>query len=179
MRTIHDHRSGTAINLVARLILGLSAAWVVVVPLSNGAMAQTTRTNPSAGSTTSTIPSSSSTSPNTPCSSFNPTSPCYSGKLPRNPCYSAVAPDQPCSTTTTPQTPTSPPPLRAATKPTVSTDKVHALTRDQAITQIEAQGFTKVTGLERDSQGVWRGKAEKDGIVSNVTLDRDGNVSSD
>jgi hypothetical protein len=141
-----------------------------------GAFAQTTRTNPSAASTTATIPSGSSTSANAPCSSFNPTSPCYSARIPRNPCYSAAAPDQPCSTTTTPNPQAPPAPLPLATKAFPA--KGHAFTQDQAKAQIEAQGYSNVTGLRRDAKGIWEGKAEKNGLVGNVILDRDGNVAA-
>jgi hypothetical protein len=139
------------------------------------AFAQTTRTNPSAASTTATIPSSSSTSSNTPCNSFNPTSPCFSARIPRNPCYSAVAPDQPCSTTTTPNPQTSPTPLPLAPK---AAPKGNAFTQDQAKAQIEAQGYSNVSGLRRDAKGIWQGKAEKDGLVGHVLLDQDGNVTA-
>jgi hypothetical protein len=59
-------------------------------------------------------------------------------------------------------------------RPTVG----HAFTQDQAKAQIEAQGYSKVSGLRRDALGVWRGTAEKDGTVGNVTLDGKGNVTA-
>jgi hypothetical protein len=157
---------------------GVCALIATVCLLSEGAFAQTTRTNPSAASTTPTVPSSSSTSPNAPCNSFNPTSPCYSGRSPRNPCYSAVTPNQPCSTTTTPNPQPSPTPSPTAAK-TPPPAALRAQTQDQAKAQIEAKGYSKVSGLRRDIEGVWRGKAEKDGLVRNVTLDREGNVNAD
>jgi hypothetical protein len=140
------------------------------------AFAQTTRTNPSAGSTTSTLPSISSTSPNSPCASTNPTSPCYSAKSPRNPCFDAAAPGKPCSTTTTPNNLNSPapPPLAVAT-PTA----VRAVTEDQARAQIEANGYSSVSGLRKNTEGIWRGKATKDGLQVNVTLDTKGNVTAE
>lgn len=145
--------------------------------LSGDALAQTTRTNPSAASTSPTIQSSSSTSPNAPCNSFNPTSPCYAGHIPRNPCYSATAPDQPCSTTTTPNSQASPTPPASASKASPSASLSY-LTQDQAKAKIEAEGYSKVSGLRRDTEGIWRGKAEKDGLILNVTLDREGTVTA-
>ena len=141
------------------------------------AFAQTTRTNRSAASTTSTIPSSSSTSPNSPCASTNPTSPCYAAKSPRNPCFDAAAPGKPCSTTTTPNSQNSPvpPPSAAATPPSV----VRAVTEDQARAQIEANGYSSVSGLRKDVEGNWRGKAAKDGLQVNVTLDTKGKVTAE
>jgi hypothetical protein len=143
--------------------------------ISGGAIGQTTRTNRSAASTSPTIPSSSSTSANSPCNSSNPTSPCYSAKAPRDPCYSAVAPNQPCSTTTTPYAPTPSPPKPAAAPEAA----VHAFTEDQARAQIEAKGYSRISRLRKDAEGYWRGKAEKDGVPVNVTLNADGNVTAD
>lgn len=156
---------------------GLCTIIATVCLLTEGTFAQTTRTNPSAASTSATIPSSSSTSPNAPCNSFNPTSPCYSGRVPRNPCYSAAAPDQPCSTTTTPNSqilPTLPPTASKSPPPA----NLPAQTQDQAKAQIEAKGYSRVSDLRRGLEGVWRGKAEKDGVVRSVTLDRAGNVTA-
>jgi hypothetical protein len=153
----------------------LTAA-VALCMISGCAFGQTTRTSPSASSTTKSIPSSSSTSPNSPCSLTNPTSPCYSANAPRNPCFNALAPNEPCSTTTTPNPLTSPAPsLPAATAPQAT---VHALTADQAKSQIEAAGYSRVTGLQKDGKGIWRGKAVKDDSPVNVTLDAAGNVTS-
>lgn len=171
--------------------LPLYALVLLTVYLIPSAFGQTTRTGPSASSTTPTIPFSSSTGPNAPCGPFNPTSPCYSARTPRNPCYSAVAPNQPCSTTTTPYhqaspttTPQAPRTTSPQVLPTTSPLKpkrppavVHALTQDQAKAQIEAKGYSNVSGLRRDREGNWHGKAEKDGQLRSVTLDRDGNVA--
>jgi hypothetical protein len=140
------------------------------------AFAQTTRTNPSAGSTTSTLPSISATSPNSPCASTNPTSPCFSAKSPRNPCFDAAAPGKPCSTTTTPSTLNSPaPPPSAVATPSV----VRAITEDQARAQIEADGYSSVSGLRKNAEGIWRAKATKDGLQVNVTLDTKGKVTAE
>jgi hypothetical protein len=140
------------------------------------AVAQTTRTSPSASSTTSSIPSSSSTSANSPCSRTNPSSPCYSANAPRDPCYSALAPDQPCSTTVTPNSAATeaPPAVTFTTSPTSD----RAFTADQAKAQIEAQGYSEVSGLKKDSRGVWRGKAVKDGSRENMTLHVNGSVTA-
>src|ERR1700676_4763979 len=143
------------------------AATTALSLISGAAFGQTTRTNPSAASTSPTIPSS-STSPNSPCSSTNPTSPCYSANAPRNPCYNAAAPNEPCSTTTTPNSRTSP---ATAPTPTITPQAtVRAFTKDQAKSQIEAKGYSNVSGLQKDAEGIWRGKAEKDGLSTNVTL---------
>jgi hypothetical protein len=153
------------------------AAAVALCMISGCAFGQTTRTSPSASSTTKSIPSSSSTSPNSPCDSTNPTSPCYSANAPRNPCFNALAPNEPCSTTTTPNPPTAPPqsaPAAAITSQAIS----RAFTADQAKSQIEADGYSKVSGLKKDDKGIWQGKAVKDGLPVNVTLDTAGKVTA-
>jgi hypothetical protein len=148
------------------------AATAVLSLISGYAFGQTTRTNPSASSTSPTISSSSSTSPNSPCSYANPTSPCYSAKAPRNPCYDAAAPNEPCSAGTAPYSQTSPPGAKTPQR------AVRAFTEDQAKSQIEAKGYSSISGLRKDAEGVWRGKAEKDGLPVNVTLDGNGDVTA-
>ncbi len=155
-----------------RAILAATAALSLI---SGCAFGQTTPTNPSSSSTIPTIPSSSSTSPNSPCSPTNPTSPCYGAQAPRHPCYNAAAPNEPCSTTTTPNSQASPAPPAATTTPQIT---FRAFTEDQAKAQIEAKGYSNVAGLRKDAKGIWRGKAEKDGLPVNVTLDVSGDVTA-
>ncbi len=52
----------------------------------------------------------------------------------------------------------------------------NSFTETQAAKRIGDAGFGKVTGLKKDDQGVWRGKAEKDGKSVEVGLDYRGNV---
>jgi opacity protein-like surface antigen len=52
----------------------------------------------------------------------------------------------------------------------------NSFTEGQAKSRIEANGFTNVTELRKDDQGVWRAKATKDGRSVNVSLDFQGNV---
>jgi hypothetical protein len=54
----------------------------------------------------------------------------------------------------------------------------NSFTHSQAARRIAAAGFTKVSGLTKDSQGIWRGKAEKDGAPTSVSLDYQGNVTA-
>jgi len=49
-------------------------------------------------------------------------------------------------------------------------------TEGQAKSRIESSGFANVSGLKKDDQGVWRGKAQKDGKSVDVSLDFQGNV---
>lgn len=163
-------------------IRAIFVAAAALSSISCYAYGQTTPTSSSATSTSKSTPSSSPTSPNSPCDSSNPTSPCYSAGAPRNPCYDAAAPNRPCSTTTAPYARTSPtPPPTPPPTPTVATTKQNpgrAFTEDQAKSHIEAKGYSSVSRLQKDANGVWRGKAEKDGLSANVTLDVKGNVSA-
>lgn len=157
--------------VIATAALSLTSGW---------ASAQTTRTSPSASSTFKSIPFSSSTSPNSPCNPTNPTSPCYSANAPREPCYSAVTPDQPCSTTTTPPPQTLPaaPAASPPASPNLQSSTGSIFTADQAKSKIEAAGYSNVSGLRKDSKGVWQGKAVKDDLTVDITLDKAGNVTT-
>jgi hypothetical protein len=52
----------------------------------------------------------------------------------------------------------------------------NSFTEGQAKSRIETGGYTNVTGLNKDEQGVWRAKATKDGKSVDVSLDFQGNV---
>src|SRR5258707_9535776 len=52
----------------------------------------------------------------------------------------------------------------------------NSFTEGQAKSRIESNGFSNVSGLRKDDQGVWRGTATKDGRQGNVSLDFQGNV---
>jgi hypothetical protein len=52
----------------------------------------------------------------------------------------------------------------------------NSFTMDEAKSHIEARGFTQVTALKKDADGIWRGKAMKNGASVPVSLDYQGNV---
>ncbi len=52
----------------------------------------------------------------------------------------------------------------------------NSFTAGQARARIQHDGFTQVSGLRKDRQGIWRGKAMKDGESVNVSLDYQGKV---
>src|SRR5688572_677958 len=52
----------------------------------------------------------------------------------------------------------------------------NSFTEGQAKSRIETNGFSNVSGLAKDSQGVWRGKASKGGQQVDVSVDFQGNV---
>jgi len=64
-------------------------------------------------------------------------------------------------------------PARQATQPV----KGHnSFTMGEARKRIEKQGFTNVTGLAKDKDGIWRGQAMQNGQQVAVALDYEGNV---
>lgn len=54
----------------------------------------------------------------------------------------------------------------------------NSFTEGQAKSKIEEAGYTNVTSLKKDDNGVWRGKASKGGASTDVSLDFQGNVNS-
>ncbi|HEV7583791.1 MAG TPA: hypothetical protein VGO77_25945 [Mycobacterium sp.] len=53
----------------------------------------------------------------------------------------------------------------------------NSFTEAQAKGRIEAAGYNDVSGLMKDKDGVWRGKASKGGTAHTVSLDYQGNVT--
>lgn len=53
----------------------------------------------------------------------------------------------------------------------------NSFTEDQAKERIAAAGFTAVSALKKDDNGVWRGTATKAGAQSAVSVDFQGNVN--
>ena len=76
-------------------------------------------------------------------------------------------------------------PTTSQTTPAVKTEQnpgapvagKNSFTEAQAKARIEEAGYTDVTGLKLDDQGVWRASATKDGKRANVSLDFQGNVT--
>ena len=53
----------------------------------------------------------------------------------------------------------------------------NSFTMGQAAARIQKQGFTSVTGLRKDDQGVWHGRAMRNGHPASVSLDYRGKVA--
>ena len=53
----------------------------------------------------------------------------------------------------------------------------NSFTESQARAKIEAKGYTRVAGLKKDENGVWRGRAMKGGTTGPVSVDYQGNVN--
>jgi hypothetical protein len=62
---------------------------------------------------------------------------------------------------------------RQATAPVAGRN---SFTEGEAKSRIEKMGFSDVSKLQKDDQGVWRGRAIKDGKTVDVSLDYQGNV---
>ncbi len=54
----------------------------------------------------------------------------------------------------------------------------NSFTMGEARSRIASNGFTNVTDLAKDTDGVWRGHADKDGTNAAVWLDYKGNVGT-
>ncbi len=66
----------------------------------------------------------------------------------------------------------------SAPNPGAPVSGANSFTEGQAKSRIEANGYANVSGLRKDDQGVWRGKAMKDGKSVNVSIDFQGNVTA-
>ena len=53
----------------------------------------------------------------------------------------------------------------------------NSFTEGQAKSRIEAAGYSNISNLQKDNDGIWRGKAEKAGTQTEVSLDFQGNVN--
>lgn len=52
----------------------------------------------------------------------------------------------------------------------------NSFTEGQAKSRIEGKGYTNISGLKKDANGVWRGKATKGGKQVDVSVDFKGDV---
>ena len=77
-------------------------------------------------------------------------------------------PDPSTPAVTTPNTPTPAAPAAGA----------NSFTENQAKSRIESNGYTGVSALAKDKDGVWRGKGMKAGASHDVALDYQGNVTA-
>lgn len=52
----------------------------------------------------------------------------------------------------------------------------NSFTEDQAKSHIAAKGYTSISALTKDKDGIWRGTGMKDSMSHDVALDYQGNV---
>jgi hypothetical protein len=67
----------------------------------------------------------------------------------------------------------------AVTDPNAPLKGANSFTEGQARDRALARGYTEVTGLKKDDDGIWRGTASMDGKNVGVAIDYKGNVVSD
>jgi hypothetical protein len=84
----------------------------------------------------------------------------------------AQKPANPDANTPAVNTPSSP------KNPNAPVEGANSFTEGQARSRIEKEGYTNVSGLKKDAQGVWRGSAAKGGQKVNVSVDFQGNVTT-
>ena len=99
-----------------------------------------------------------------------------------NPRYFAAALTVSALTVTAAMAQTNPNPAISTTAANTSPTPLpgaNSFTEGEARSRIEARGFTSVSVLQKDDQGVWRGNAVKDGKTVKVALDFKGNVFAD
>ena len=139
---------------VALGVLGASAALAQTVPTTSATQPSATTSSPSA---TATKPPTALTPPSTTATV---------------PPQSATAP--PNSTSTTPSAvSTSNADSKTAAAPVPG---ANSFTGAEARKRLEAHGYSNVTGLSKDDQSIWRGKAMKGGKAVDVALDYQGNI---
>ncbi len=133
---------------------------LVVTLLAGTALAQTTPSNPTPGNS---APGATSV---TPMPGVNPSTGATpsTGVVDRNSGAAAASGDRNQAVVTT--SADAPEPASGAS----------SFTEGQARSRIEDKGFTAVSGLAKDDNGVWRGTATKDGASAQVWLDYKGNV---
>lgn len=54
----------------------------------------------------------------------------------------------------------------------------NSFTEGQAKSAIEKAGYSGITDLKKDDNGVWRGKASKSGSATSISVDFQGNVNA-
>ncbi len=140
----------------------LTLAAVALLAAGGVAMAQTTSTtNAPAPSDTTGAPGAPGATTNNPSGAQTPAATANS-----NPSTATSSPSAVQTRNTTHRTRRAPVP------------GANSFTMAQARSRIAAAGYSSVTGLKKDSHGVWRGQAQKDGSTVPVALDYQGNVTS-
>ena len=72
---------------------------------------------------------------------------------------------------------TSPAPTPAPADANAPLPGANSFTEGQAKSRLEANGYTDVTDLKKDDNGVWKGMATNAGAKVNVSVDYRGNIT--
>jgi putative membrane protein len=84
-------------------------------------------------------------------------------------------PAAPAPSTTTTMPPTAPP-MAKVPDAGAPLPGANSFTEAQATARIAELGYSNVSGLAKDADGVWRGTATKDGKTTSFALDFKGNI---
>lgn len=140
----------------------IPAIVAIGVAASGVALAQTT-TSPS------TAPPATTTTPMTPMTP----APGAPGTL------GSTTPMTP-GTSSGPSTSTAPAAVTTTAEPTRTTQApvpgANSFTEGQAKARMEERGYTQLTDIRKDDQGIWRARGMKDGQSVGVALDYQGNI---
>ncbi len=150
----------TTFALAATLLAGAAFAPALVAQTSSTTPASPIPASPTPGNS---APGATSNSPMPGVSTSTGTTP-RTGVVDRNTGTAAAAGDRNQAVATTGNN--APQPARGA----------NSFTQAEARRRLERNGFQQVTGLKKDTGGVWRGMAMKDGQSSQVWLDYKGNA---
>lgn len=63
--------------------------------------------------------------------------------------------------------------------PAVPAAGSNSFTEEQVKERLAKKGYSKVSGLKNDENGVWRGTATKKGVKHSVAVDYQGNVTAE
>ena len=173
-----------------RLQRGMTLALATIV-ISAPAVAQTTTTSP-----TTTTPVTPMTGPNGGPTGVNPgvgrptaITPGTTGTMAQGTAGGTTGTTVPGVTTNTPAQ-RSPDNTSTPSAPAVTTSNANkktaaapvkgrnSFTMNEARRRIEAGGFTQVTGLKKDQDGIWRGTGMRSGASVPVYCDYQGNVGA-
>jgi hypothetical protein len=72
---------------------------------------------------------------------------------------------------------TSPAPAPAPADANAPLPGANSFTEGRAKSRLEANGYSNVTGLKKDDNGIWRGTATSVGAQVNVSVDYRGNIT--
>jgi hypothetical protein len=143
---------------VALGVLGAAAAFAQTAPTSSGTQ-QPSAVQPGGATTAPSAPATARPVPlKKPVASTS--SPTQSATAPTT----STAP--PAVSTSNADSKTAAAPVRGA----------NSFTEGEARSRLEAHGYSNVSGLTKDEQSIWRGKATKDGKSVDVALDYQGNI---
>ncbi len=67
---------------------------------------------------------------------------------------------------------------RPNAEPATPVKGANSFTEREARRRIEARGFTQVTGLRKDGDGIWRGRGVRSGAAVDVYCDYRGHVGA-